>query len=104
MLDKVLRKAVAKERGVAGTPAARSLGEYVQVSLKERPFGGDLGTPKGTLLPLRAPQGFTDEEIIEIVDFIRTNPEGVKRPNSVLHPERFNGSAPIIEIAISIVA
>ena len=70
----------------------------MQVSLEDHPFGEDLDTPSGTLLPFPVPEGFTDDEVIEIVDFIRTNPEIVSGPNTIPLVRRFNGSAPIIKI------
>jgi len=47
-----------------------------QVSLKEQPFGQRLDAPgEDRLWPMSAPHGFADEEVIEIVDFIRTAPD-----------------------------
>ena len=73
-----------------------SLGDYCQVSIKEKPFGRKLGVPEGTLLPFGAPEGFTDEEIVEIVDFVRTNPGMEHKPNAI--PGRLDGSKPILFI------
>ncbi|KKN73889.1 hypothetical protein LCGC14_0395720, partial [marine sediment metagenome] len=61
-----------------------ALGDYMQVSMRGRPFGRELDTPTRTLWPFRTPEGFGDEEIIEIVDFARTSP-------SVAHDERTSG-------------
>jgi hypothetical protein len=41
-----------------------------QVSLPGEPFNEELGTPHDLLLPLPAPKGFSDDEIVEIVDFV----------------------------------
>ena len=74
------------------------LHEYYQVSLCDEPFGDDLGAPSGTLLPFAAPEGVSDVEVVEVVDFARTNPAVQPRPNTFPVPSRFNGSAPVIGI------
>lgn len=71
---------------------------YYQVSQRDEPFGNDLGIPRGTLLPFAAPEGFADDEVVDLVDFIRTNPPGLQRPNAITFPTRFDGTAPIISI------
>jgi len=45
--------------------------DYVMVSLPDDPFGNDLLTPSTAVWPFARPSGFTDEEIIEVVDFAR---------------------------------
>lgn len=49
--------------------------DYVQVSLESSPFGKDLEVPASRLWPFPTPDGFTDADVIEIVDFIRTPPD-----------------------------
>jgi hypothetical protein len=63
---------------------------YWQVSLPVEPFTADLEPPEERLWPLGAPEGFTDEEVIEIVDFIRTSPQ--KEPHYVRSPDGSIGS------------
>jgi len=48
--------------------------QYVQVSLADKPFGKSLELPAERLWPFAAPEGFTDDELVEIVDFARTSP------------------------------
>lgn len=79
-------------------PRAKRLSPYCQVSLADQPFGEDLKTPSGTLLPFPAPTGFTDDEIIAIVDFIRTSPARASAPSMRLSLSKFDGTAPIISI------
>lgn len=43
----------------------RVLGDYYQVSLRDKPFGDELGIPAGTLMPFALPKGFADDEVVE---------------------------------------
>ncbi len=80
--------------GDAHTVEPGRLRSYVQVALKDRPFGKSLEPPSGTLIPFNPPMGFTDEEIVEIVDFIRGNPaEPDKR-----YPNKLDSSRSILSI------
>ena len=69
------------------------LRNYVQVSLPEQPFGLNLEVPKPRLWPFLQPVGFSDSEIIEMVDFARTSPR-VERPDGHRGPQ-FDGQQPI---------
>jgi len=51
-------------------PPIRS--EYCQVSLPSEAFGDKLSAPQGLLLPFPAPEGFSDDEIVDVVDFVRS--------------------------------
>ncbi len=66
--------------------------EYWQVSRKHKPFKGAPQVPGIALLPFPKPIGFSEEEVIEIVDFVRTNPEHAQT-GAV-----FCGSSPILSI------
>ncbi len=86
------------------------LSDYCQVALREKPFGQELDVPAGTLMPFAPPKGFADDEVVEIVDFIRTNPKKTEQPEvtfvrsegdtyTVYHrPVTFDGSQPILSI------
>lgn len=47
------------------------LGQYVQVSMADQPFGTELDAPTKTLWPFHQPESFSDEDIIELVDLAR---------------------------------
>jgi hypothetical protein len=50
--------------------------EYCQVSLKEKPFTAQAEIPpQNSMLPFAAPKDFSKQEIVEIVDFIRSAPK-----------------------------
>ncbi|GMU80798.1 MAG: hypothetical protein AMXMBFR47_06690 [Planctomycetota bacterium] len=91
--------------GTGGTdyPTAR----YCQVSAKGTEFAGDDAPPALTNLPFRDPEGFTDAEIVAIVDFVRANPriavadvgKGASKPAAgALTIERADSRLPILEI------
>jgi hypothetical protein len=101
------------ESGTASQPVRQrqnQLDEYFQVSPENKPFGADPGAPDSALLPFDAPSGFTDEEVVKIVDFIRTNPRVRTNRTSVTlpavetmpttwsWPDRVDGSKPIMSI------
>jgi hypothetical protein len=46
--------------------------DYWQVSPSQEPFGKDLVVPDQPFWPFKAPEGLTDQEVVEIVDFVRT--------------------------------
>lgn len=71
------------QRDGPGALGSGCLFDYVQVSLPGEPFGEKLEPPPPRLWPFMRPEGFSDEEIIEIVDFARTSPGD------------FNGKEPI---------
>lgn len=86
-----------------GYPTAR----YCQVSPAGAVFAGDDAPPVLANLPFRDPEGFTDAEIVAIVDFVRSKPriavadvgEGVAKPAAVaLTIERADSTMPILEI------
>jgi len=81
--------------------------EYWQISLPDRPFGEHLEIPTRTLWPLEPPRGFTEQEVIAIVDVIRASPRvGARgdsqdaKPGAVSgsFPERVDGQLPILSI------
>jgi len=84
-----------------------SVSEYWQVSLPDKPFGEHLEVPTKTLWPFEPPRGFTEQEVIAIVDFIRTSPkqevrgdaEG-DRTGSITIPilRQVDGQLPILSI------
>jgi hypothetical protein len=69
--------------------------EYWQVSLRDQVFGAELETPHGSRLPFHKPDGFTEEEIVELVDFLRTSPRQRQEANSITSPKQFHGFRPI---------
>lgn len=80
-------------------PRASPLFDYCQVSRQETPFTDDRAVPDGSLLPFPAPDGFTDEETVDVVDFIRTDPKLPDPAPPVFSPSgRFDGRSPIIAI------
>ncbi len=74
------------------------LDEYIQVSDENQPFDDAPTVPGGALLPFIAPAGFSEEEIVEIVDFVRTSPEPVYSPN-VVPVWHVDGTEPIVSIS-----
>ncbi len=64
---------------VSNDAAEVSTREYCQVSLKETPFDHELRVPQGTLLPFDRPQDFSDQELVEVVDFARSSEGGLDR-------------------------
>lgn len=79
------------------------LKSYFQVSQADRPFDKKLGVPNGSMLPFDAPEGFKADEIIDIVDFVRSNPTHTPpapkaHPNSFSSPTQLDGSASIVAI------
>ena len=46
--------------------------DYIMVSSSDAPFGKELVTPAKKLLPFAQPEGFSDEEIVELIDFARS--------------------------------
>jgi hypothetical protein len=76
--------------GATGVP-----GEYWQISLQAQPFGEEFAVPEGALLPFAPPTEFTEAEVIEIIDFVRTGPGPSYRPEEVPLVRRFDGAQPI---------
>lgn len=79
------------------------LKSYFQVSQADRPFGKKLEVPRGSMLPFDSPEGLADEEVIGIVDFVRSNPTytpppSKEYPDSFRKPIQHDGSAPIVVI------
>ena len=52
-------------------PATEDTHGYMMVSLPDAPFGKELVTPAKKLWPFGQPAGFSDEEVVELVDFAR---------------------------------
>ena len=80
---------------------ASQLPEYWQVSLKDHPFAETLEVPDGTLLPFPKPEGLSEQEVIEIVDFIRTNPRQLQQASHrsfSVSQRGFDGARPILSI------
>lgn len=64
-----------RERAKDGGIIPRELPLYCQVSLKNKLFKKDqTETPTGTLLPFPLPSNIKDEELVELVDFVRSSP------------------------------
>ena len=79
-------------KGIRGMPEFElppvDLDEYVQVSLKDAPFGDEIEIPwEAKMVPFRAPEGFSEEEIVEIVDFVRSGPTLKTEPKEGFRPE-----------------
>jgi len=87
-----IRKALGAEEA---REAARGVCEYWQVSRRDEPFTEDVDVPDVGILPFPRPIGFTENEVVELIDFIRTNPE---RDNCAV---AFDGSQPILSITRS---
>jgi len=78
---------------------------YWQVSRSDQPFREELTVPDESLLPFAVPEGFTEEEVIEIVDFLRSGPseepDGSNAsgyPRTLGFPQRLDGAQPIHSI------
>ncbi len=81
-LNKAIRGRL-KERGII----PRELPLYCQVSLRERLFEKDkLETPAGTLLPFPQPKEIKDEELVELIDFVRSSPKRNGQPHNTFTP------------------
>jgi hypothetical protein len=81
-----------------GTTAPRApepLPEYWQVSRPDHPFTGQPGLPRGSLIPFPAPEGFTEDEVIEIVDFVRSKPRQRQERGTIAVPGSLDTSLPI---------
>jgi hypothetical protein len=60
--------------------------EYIQVSLKDKTFTAQVAIPpQNSMLPFSVSENFTDQEIVEIVDFIRTRPMNTRRKTGRLY-------------------
>jgi hypothetical protein len=74
------------------------LPEYMQVCFKDIPFGADLEIPpQNSLFPFNVPDGFSDEEIVEVIDFIRSGPSIKSKRTDSYYPETPSNS-PIVSI------
>lgn len=104
-----INKAFADQPKDASAPAIKKqetdwtkrLRNYYQVSSSNQPFDKKLEVPNGPMLPFDAPEGFSADEIIDIVDFVRSNPTYTRppskeHPNSFTVPTRLDGSDPIL--------
>lgn len=50
--------------------------EYYQVSPKQNTFGAEAAIPpQNSMLPFAAPEGFSEQEVVKIVDFVRSAPK-----------------------------
>ena len=73
--------------------------EYWQVSQRDEPFEAGLQVPTPDLLPFTRPDGFSEEDVVRLVDFVRSSPPTPRdSPNSVPVPDRIDGSLPILSI------
>jgi len=110
-LAETINKAFGDQRKDESAPATKKqetdwtkrLRNFYQVSKVDQAFGKKLEVANGSLLPFDSPEGFADEEIIDIVDFVRstptyTRPPSKERPNSFSFPIQLNCSAPIVVI------
>ena len=93
-----LRKGHCLSLGTRGLMISGEGRDYWQVSLREQPFGSELFIPEGALLPISPPKDFTETEVIEIIDFVRTNPSSPSKPHEIPIPGSFDGSKPIYSI------
>lgn len=53
---------------------ASKVGRYAQVSLAESPFGKQVELPTHRLWPFPEPEGFSNADLVELVDWARTSP------------------------------
>jgi len=97
-MEALLRKLETEGLAEPGNEGSDALSDYWQVSLRDQPFNETLGVPRGTLLPFDPPEGLPDDEVIEILDYLRTCPPQPQQPGSFAFPERFDGDAPIRSI------
>jgi hypothetical protein len=73
--------------------------EYWQVSPEGLSFAKTLETPGADLLPLVPPEGFSETEVIKLVDLVRSNPRNpLAGPDRHMVPDQINGSLPIVSI------
>jgi hypothetical protein len=74
--------------------------EYIQVSLKEEPFTAQVEIPpQNSMLPFSVSESFTDQEVVEIVDFIRSGPKMLSaKPNVTYLPVNVKRNLPIMTI------
>ncbi len=86
-------------------PAWLKLPEYCQVSDPHRPFTDALEIPDLKLMPFDQPDGLSEEELVALVDFVRTGPglpvEWMDRDGREfirVGPARFDSAAPIWKI------
>jgi len=99
--QKMLRRAARKLDEPAGKhrqSKGTCIYPYWQVSRSGQPFGEELTVPNESLLPFAVPEGFTEEEVIEIVDFVRSSPSKADEPRSFSFPRKLDGSQPIHSI------
>ena len=85
------------------TDWTKRLRNYYQISQADEPFDKKLEVPNGSMLPFDAPEGFSADEVIDIVDFVRSNPTytpppSKEHPNSFRLPTQCDGSDPILAI------
>jgi hypothetical protein len=73
-LNYVLEQAADSDTSDADPPPRDKglLRTYVHVSETGRTFTNTLDVPSLPILPFEKPSGFTDEEVVEIVDFVRS--------------------------------
>jgi hypothetical protein len=99
MLERLIEKLEREQGRPSSRKSREELSQYYEVSIREKPFTDQLDVPTGTLMPFHPPEGFTDDEIVEIVDFVRTSPKRPPDPpNRVSIPQRLDGSEPILSI------
>lgn len=105
---KRLNEAIA---AIATQPQAQEpspLADYVQVSLRDAPFGRTFEPPPYQLWPFPLPEGFSDDELVDLVDFARTSPrvpeQRKEMPNGGfsinLGGIPFDGAEPIYSICL----
>ena len=82
----------SEDPAAKGRLLPKLVGTYYQVSPRGEPFGQGLEVPSKTLMPYPLRTELPDEEVIEIVDFVRTSPADDKWGYA------FDGSAPILGI------
>jgi hypothetical protein len=72
--------------------------EYIQVSLKEEPFTAQVEIPpQNSMLPFSVSESFTEQEVVEIVDFIRSGPKMLSAKQNVTYSP-VKGNLPIMTI------
>lgn len=70
-----------------------------QVSAETDPFTQQLDVPTWPLMPFAAPRDLSDEEVVRIVDFVRTGPRAPAPANGgLLVVDRFDATEPILSI------
>ena len=73
--------------------------DYWQVSFRDRPFTAELHPPTKPLWPFAVSAGLTDEEVVEIADFVRPFSEPGLTPGAPQRYHPIDATQPILSIS-----